>query len=200
MSARPSKPARSADPPASRPSVPPGGSAVAGWSSPVARQAHNLKVAGSNPAPATNQLSLTTAPKHPLAGPLVRPQPRQRANTSSRKQASPAVPSRARRPRHCPCRTTLSPRQSARQTALARAMTRLHPRTGQQPGPATALNLIPPVTPLGADRQRCLPAPSRPPHAGMVAKPVQGSSTQARDPRELRAIVSRSREDAPGPW
>ena len=26
----------------------------AGWSSPVARQAHNLKVAGSNPAPATN--------------------------------------------------------------------------------------------------------------------------------------------------
>ena len=27
----------------------------AGWSSPVARQAHNLKVAGSNPAPATKQ-------------------------------------------------------------------------------------------------------------------------------------------------
>src|SRR3546814_19489528 len=27
----------------------------AGWSSPVARQAHNLKVAGSNPAPATNR-------------------------------------------------------------------------------------------------------------------------------------------------
>ena len=26
----------------------------AGWSSPVAHQAHNLKVAGSNPAPATN--------------------------------------------------------------------------------------------------------------------------------------------------
>ena len=26
----------------------------AGWSSPVARQAHNLKAAGSNPAPATN--------------------------------------------------------------------------------------------------------------------------------------------------
>ena len=30
----------------------------AGWSSPVARQAHNLKVAGSNPAPATNQSPL----------------------------------------------------------------------------------------------------------------------------------------------
>ena len=28
---------------------------VAGWSSPVARQAHNLKVTGSNPVPATNQ-------------------------------------------------------------------------------------------------------------------------------------------------
>jgi hypothetical protein len=28
-------------------------SSGAGWSSPVARQAHNLKVAGSNPAPAT---------------------------------------------------------------------------------------------------------------------------------------------------
>ena len=30
----------------------------AGWSSPVARQAHNLKVAGSNPAPATNKKPL----------------------------------------------------------------------------------------------------------------------------------------------
>ena len=29
---------------------------IAGWSSPVARQAHNLKAAGSNPAPATNLL------------------------------------------------------------------------------------------------------------------------------------------------
>jgi hypothetical protein len=32
----------------------------AGWSSPVARQAHNLKVAGSNPAPATNFVHSTT--------------------------------------------------------------------------------------------------------------------------------------------
>lgn len=31
----------------------------AGWSSPVARQAHNLKVAGSNPAPATNTTTHT---------------------------------------------------------------------------------------------------------------------------------------------
>ena len=29
---------------------------IAGWSRLVARQAHNLKVAGSNPAPATNFL------------------------------------------------------------------------------------------------------------------------------------------------
>ena len=34
---------------------------AAGWSSPVARQAHNLKAAGSNPAPATSH-------KHPSAG------------------------------------------------------------------------------------------------------------------------------------
>src|SRR3569833_1560501 len=33
----------------------------AGWSSPVARQAHNLKVAGSNPAPATKQKSPASA-------------------------------------------------------------------------------------------------------------------------------------------
>ena len=31
-----------------------GATSVAGWSSPVARQAHNLKVVGSNPTPATN--------------------------------------------------------------------------------------------------------------------------------------------------
>ena len=31
----------------------------AGWSSPVARWAHNPKVVGSNPTPATNQISIT---------------------------------------------------------------------------------------------------------------------------------------------
>ena len=30
---------------------------IAGWSSPVARQAHNLKVVGSNPTPATNYIN-----------------------------------------------------------------------------------------------------------------------------------------------
>jgi hypothetical protein len=40
---------------------------IAGWSSPVARQAHNLKAAGSNPAPATNIFSNTQSakPKQP---------------------------------------------------------------------------------------------------------------------------------------
>jgi hypothetical protein len=33
--------------------LPPRQKVIAGWSSPVARQAHNLKAAGSNPAPAT---------------------------------------------------------------------------------------------------------------------------------------------------
>ena len=37
----------------------------AGWSSPVARQAHNLKVAGSNPAPAPK--TLKTSPAGPKA-------------------------------------------------------------------------------------------------------------------------------------
>ena len=36
----------------------------AGWSSPVARQAHNLKVVGSNPTPATNK-------QGPLVGPFL---------------------------------------------------------------------------------------------------------------------------------
>ncbi len=31
---------------------------VAGWSSPVARQAHNLKVVGSNPTPATKEINV----------------------------------------------------------------------------------------------------------------------------------------------
>src|ERR1700729_2260777 len=38
----------------------------AGWSSPVARQAHNLKAAGSNPAPATSVID--RAPGHPAGG------------------------------------------------------------------------------------------------------------------------------------
>ena len=38
----------------------------AGWSSPVARQAHNLKAAGSNPAPATTETCKFTHSKYLL--------------------------------------------------------------------------------------------------------------------------------------
>ncbi len=41
----------------------------AGWSSPVARQAHNLKVVGSNPTPATTTNIQPASPS--LAGPLL---------------------------------------------------------------------------------------------------------------------------------
>ncbi len=40
---------------------------VAGWSSPVARQAHNLKVGGSNPAPATKVFGPIGFPVGPFA-------------------------------------------------------------------------------------------------------------------------------------
>ncbi len=43
----------------------------AGWSSPVARQAHNLKVTGSNPVPATKH----TPHLHPLKGTRAKPEP-----------------------------------------------------------------------------------------------------------------------------
>ena len=36
----------------------------AGWSSPVARQAHNLKVVGSNPTPATNLFYIISDLQH----------------------------------------------------------------------------------------------------------------------------------------
>jgi hypothetical protein len=39
-----------------------GATSVAGWSSPVARQAHNLKVVGSNPTPATNDTDIPKSP------------------------------------------------------------------------------------------------------------------------------------------
>ena len=41
---------------------------VAGWSSPVARQAHNLKVVGSNPTPATTLMELSIVEGPPLSG------------------------------------------------------------------------------------------------------------------------------------
>ena len=53
------------DPPTPDTIRPAGQRLGAGWSSPVARQAHNLKVAGSNPAPATND---TDTPEAKAAG------------------------------------------------------------------------------------------------------------------------------------
>ncbi len=41
---------------------------IAGWSSPVARRAHNPKVVGSNPAPATNDKPLNKAICAKLSG------------------------------------------------------------------------------------------------------------------------------------
>ena len=48
----------------------------AGWSSPVARQAHNLKVAGSNPAPATKSSHISTHLPKRFASPRSDPAPR----------------------------------------------------------------------------------------------------------------------------
>ena len=42
----------------------------AGWSSPVARWAHNPKVVGSNPTPATNQINKLRETKNPIKSPL----------------------------------------------------------------------------------------------------------------------------------
>ncbi|WP_207908334.1 hypothetical protein, partial [Neorhizobium sp. JUb45] len=52
-------------------------------SSPVARQAHNLKAAGSNPAPATNKISQKTNSQNTNA-----PQQRGAVKTSVSKQPS----------------------------------------------------------------------------------------------------------------
>src|SRR5215203_740268 len=46
----------------------------AGWSSPVARQAHNLKVTGSNPVPATIQHT-ARKPHYSCSGAFVRIEP-----------------------------------------------------------------------------------------------------------------------------
>jgi hypothetical protein len=47
-------------------------SSVAGWSSLVARQAHNLKVAGSNPAPAPN-FSINNLSQKKIISPRLQP-------------------------------------------------------------------------------------------------------------------------------
>ncbi len=73
---------------------------VAGWSSPVARQAHNLKVVGSNPTPAT----IAIEPLKPLrssAGPFVTARPAICAASSSTSACTPSFRTVGERDR-CP--------------------------------------------------------------------------------------------------
>ena len=78
------------------------GSAVvgdAGWSSPVARQAHNLKVVGSNPTPATNVTErprfgggfLSSARKAGLSRRLFKRQPEKAVSETLSRHAATAV-------------------------------------------------------------------------------------------------------------
>jgi hypothetical protein len=78
----------------------------AGWSSPVARQAHNLKVAGSNPAPATKSWrrsrggSVRPGRSPTKPGPGARATPwSARPSTAGRKPRTGPPASRARWPR-----------------------------------------------------------------------------------------------------
>jgi hypothetical protein len=58
----------------------------AGWSSPVARQAHNLKAAGSNPAPATKYLKhINNLPKNRRKRRLPLPTEKKHNNTECSK-------------------------------------------------------------------------------------------------------------------
>ena len=61
----------------------------AGWSSPVARQAHNLKAAGSNPAPATRDIE-ASAPQRPGAFVILRAVPSECRSTKPAACMTPA--------------------------------------------------------------------------------------------------------------
>ena len=78
---------------------------TAGWSSPVARQAHNLKVTGSNPVPATR----IARQLRRLAGFLLT-EPSFQKSTGSTVEARGRVVLRGSRqpPRHCHCRAVCS--------------------------------------------------------------------------------------------
>src|SRR5947209_13040804 len=77
----------------------------AGWSSPVARQAHNLKVTGSNPVPATKFKPAAALISPPLAGFLFVPSLRLSDAASSRWRTKPDAlrfsPAQARRGNDC---------------------------------------------------------------------------------------------------
>ena len=62
----------------------------AGWSSPVARQAHNLKVTGSNPVPATNITAKSSHQAKSLVGSFASPiQMRGRISRRPQRQSQP---------------------------------------------------------------------------------------------------------------
>src|SRR3981189_3136496 len=63
----------------------------AGWSSPVARQAHNLKAAGSNPAPATNDPCITPAPEKGGVFAVLRPETLDLLHDAERGNSMPPV-------------------------------------------------------------------------------------------------------------
>ena len=80
---------------------------AAGWSSPVARQAHNLKAAGSNPAPATSLTCSTQSSGDPAGAFCVRMprRPKDRSQLPARLHAQAARrPASARKPRREECR------------------------------------------------------------------------------------------------
>ncbi len=120
----------------------------AGWSSPVARQAHNLKAAGSNPAPATNTTTHNPdhqAPRPKATGPK-RVQRAGRGGESRTSSPDPLIPRRSglfarqhsRQRRDRGATRSCTPRVSAASTSrmmperrlAARVASRSHRRLG----------------------------------------------------------------------
>ena len=68
------------------------GSPAAGWSSPVARQAHNLKVVGSNPTPATRIRRLIKRLRAALRGGVCVPDARCYVGATATGNVNPSLP------------------------------------------------------------------------------------------------------------
>ena len=116
----------------------------AGWSSPVARQAHNLKVAGSNPAPATKHSKTRTEPAAArTAHTPARTAHAARAST----RPGPAAPHKARAKR---IRTRAMPRPPDR----ARQNTPRERGGGSPPAHACAATPMPEAPRPGSRRLR----------------------------------------------
>ena len=114
---------------------------VAGWSSPVARQAHNLKVTGSNPVPATNNNRKSPARKTAglsrlkmisCAMPIMRDRPHLQSASRLRVTAPHTIHNPRHPPNSRPCRRRY-PRDSSRPRSAARIW-RACSRAGARPG------------------------------------------------------------------